>query len=148
MDLTATSCIFTDTTTSDDTINWFFNEPAHVTVSDGNITIINSNAQLIKSRGTIVQDGCIESSISKVEELQELLIYPNPFSESTTILLPNLTKNKNLTIYDQIGKVVLVIDNIANARLELSSDDLKSGMYFIIVRDKERIISKGKVIVE
>jgi len=84
----------------------------------------------------------------------DLIIYPNPFSSSTTIVLNSELRiqNAELKLYDTFGREILV------SRLQfpislLERNNLKRGIYFYkVTGDKEagakEIIGTGKIIIE
>ena len=78
-------------------------------------------------------------------------IYPNPFSATTTIYIPNESKNPlnaELRIYDLFGREVQRIINIKDEYLKIKRGKLGNGMYFCTLYDDERVIGKGKILIE
>ncbi|MFH1004573.1 MAG: T9SS type A sorting domain-containing protein [Bacteroidota bacterium] len=75
-------------------------------------------------------------------------IYPNPFSNSTTLQIMNgVNTNYELRIYDLFGREVKKCE-IRNQKTEISRGNLPSGMYFYQVKDNKQFISSGKLIVQ
>ncbi|MFA4852446.1 MAG: metallophosphoesterase [Bacteroidales bacterium] len=91
----------------------------------------------------------IETLYSKEKIIVE--IYPNPFSESTTLeIIPQSGRkiqNYELKIYDLFGREVRKYE-IRNQKTEISRDDLSSGMYFYQVKNKEQNIGAEKLIIQ
>jgi len=77
-------------------------------------------------------------------------IYPNPFTNSTTIRIDgnvNLT-NGSLIIYDVVGKVVKTINNINSNNLRLDRGDMQTGIYFYKLINEDAVITNGRFIIE
>jgi len=75
-------------------------------------------------------------------------IFPNPFSASTTIEFANKKNEKySLLIYNTTGQLVRKIDNISNGKIRIERDNLTNGLYFFQLRTDSEIIGKGKVII-
>ena len=84
-----------------------------------------------------------------------MIIYPNPFSESTTITFSNMISdiNKyNLKIIDITGKTVRTITN-SSCHSERSEEsiiiergNLKAGIYFVELNADK--VYRGKLVVE
>ena len=82
-------------------------------------------------------------------------VSPNPFTESTTITIPNFqfsTFDFQLSIIDITGKTVRIIDlskdknyQQSTFNLKLNRGDLKSGVYFVELRGDR--VYRGKLIV-
>jgi hypothetical protein len=88
--------------------------------------------------GTTVQEwNILVDRITGADEfyLRNLKIYPNPFSESTTIEFSN-PKHSNycLSLYNILGKKVLEIDNVTSDKIILKRGTLKSGIYLVELR--------------
>ena len=67
--------------------------------------------------------------------LNDLIIYPNPFDDKTTITFPNPDHTGyKLILTDITGKVVFMIDNLFDDRCELSREGLSKGLYLIELR--------------
>lgn len=76
-------------------------------------------------------------------------IYPNPFRNYTTIEFADpMHKNYTLTLYSLQGKMVKTIQNITGGRVSVERTNLTAGLYFIQLRDENKICAVGKLIVE
>jgi hypothetical protein len=74
-------------------------------------------------------------------------IFPNPFSNSTTIHIDDANSNEwNFQVYDNLGK--LVFEKMIYSQDETLSFNLTSGMYFYKVKNEKEIISSGKLVVQ
>jgi hypothetical protein len=74
---------------------------------------------------------------------------PNPFSSTTILKLSEFNEFSEVKcfIYDITGRLTREI-SILKSHTELNRDNLESGVYFYKIGSKERIISRGKVVVE
>lgn len=80
-------------------------------------------------------------------ELNGFNIYPNPFQERTLITFhnPNFEKHQ-LILMDLAGKVIKQINDITDNQIELSRDNLSSGLYLIELRGSN--IYRGIIVIE
>lgn len=81
------------------------------------------------------------------EQYDSFYVFPNPFTESTTLFFRNPEKYKyELYIMDISGKVCRIENDITTSEYLLVKGDLKQGFYFIELRGPN--IYRGKVIIE
>lgn len=86
------------------------------------------------------------STITKVEEIVGLQIYPNPVSNGRVyISTENTTHLKVVEIYDMLGKKVLEI-TLNNNSKEINLTQLTSGVYIIKVKENNRSETRKLVI--
>ncbi len=88
-----------------------------------------------------------------IEELGKLktVVYPNPFSESTTILFDkNLNGEYDLLVYDIVGKEVKHINKIAGNKVEISKNEIGKGLFlaYVVNRTTGEKIFIEKLIVQ
>ena len=96
---------------------------------------------LVKTDSTGFSSGSIVIGINDIEKIQSNInIYPNPFSENTTIKinLPEINNTPLLfSVFDEMGKMVIVTQNVRSlinnkeVTFELNGKDLNSGIYFL-----------------
>ena len=85
--------------------------------------------------------------IGKHYKNSSVIIYPNPFSQFTTISFPNINKKTyNLRIFDLSGKIVRTIPNISDHKVIVSKADLSAGLYYFELVGDECF--RGKFVVE
>ncbi len=70
-------------------------------------------------------------SLDETATKESLRAFPNPFSNETSIQIPNHLKNVNLTVYNSLGQTVRQIRNVSDQRILFNRDDLPQGVYFI-----------------
>jgi hypothetical protein len=100
--------------------------------------------------GTTIQYWIVIIEIATVlpeEYVQNIKIYPNPFSYKTTIEFNNSDQiNYKLTISNLSGNRFYEVDNITSNKVELLKSDLKPGIYLIEIIGTE--IYRDKLIIE
>ena len=77
---------------------------------------------------------------------QELSIFPNPFSDRTTIRFSNpLGMDFRASVMDMTGKVVLTLDDIRGEQFDLYKANLSDGIYLIEIRGDK--VYRGRLLV-
>lgn len=108
--------------------------------------------------GTIVTDsvkvmaitsGCVPTGIKSLDaaNLNAVSIYPNPFNESTNILLNDMSQiNKaELKMYNVLGE--MVINKVLTEKLtSVETSNLTSGIYIYKIVSNNAIIQSGRLI--
>jgi hypothetical protein len=74
-------------------------------------------------------------------------VFPNPFSNETTLKANNNFENANLEIYNTFGQVVKNIQHISGESIKLNRDNLPVGVYFIQINQDNKTIMKGKLVI-
>jgi hypothetical protein len=86
-------------------------------------------------------------SINDLTSSNSIDIYPNPFSESTTLKFRNQEGFQyKLYIMDLSGKICQIIDDIYSSEYVLEKRNLKEGFYLIELRGPD--IYRGKLIID
>jgi fibronectin type 3 domain-containing protein len=94
-----------------------------------------------------LDDNKYSTGIVKGNEIEKLLIYPNPMSETAIVSLDNPNFEKyNLIISDLTGKVHRILDNLNCDKIEIRRDGLPAGIYIIELRGS--YVQRGILIVE
>lgn len=77
-------------------------------------------------------------------------VYPNPFSQSTTIELKTENDNFPLSfkLFNPLGRVVMEIMNVRNEKFEVNRQDLSSGIYFYQISDYKGKFVNGKIVIQ
>ena len=99
------------------------------------------------TRSTLFKDS-LEVTDEKIE--QEILIYPNPFSEYTIIhFAEELTEKHTVIIHNILGQVVYRNENVTGTSLEIKKEQLGVGVYILSLfnSDSEELFST-KLLVE
>ncbi len=88
------------------------------------------------------------TNINQISLNNNVLIYPNPFSKSATLISNTELKDAQLLIYNMLGEKINNINNISTQQVIIERNNLISGIYFYSLIQKEKIIAKGKIIIE
>tara|TARA_B100001105_G_scaffold231667_1_gene204536 strand:- start:702 stop:2528 length:1827 start_codon:yes stop_codon:yes gene_type:complete len=86
----------------------------------------------------------IISSVNDELNQDDIQIFPNPFSDFTTILINNVAKN-SILLFDISGRLIRKFVVNKNS-FQLSKNNLKSGVYILQVRNKKEVFRKKLVI--
>lgn len=79
---------------------------------------------------------------------QKFKIFPNPFSIETTLTTETFIADCSLVIFNSIGQKVKEIKNINTNEITLSRGNLVNGLYFITLKQNEKILETKKVIIQ
>ncbi|MCO6461324.1 MAG: T9SS type A sorting domain-containing protein [Saprospiraceae bacterium] len=74
----------------------------------------------------------------------DITIYPNPSSGNLHISLPGYKDRGIIKIKDQLGRVVKTLNDVCLSNGIIDTDPLPSGLYFIDILTKNRIIGSKK----
>lgn len=86
----------------------------------------------------------IISSVNDETTQDGIQIFPNPFSDFTTILIDNSAKNLIL-LFDISGRLISKF-RVNKKSFQLSKNNLKSGVYILQVQNKKEVFRKKLVI--
>ncbi|RZJ72680.1 MAG: T9SS type A sorting domain-containing protein [Flavobacterium sp.] len=96
---------------------------------------------LFVSAGTFAQDG--KGIAAKSETIDGLNIYPNPVSSGRVFITSKSTANKEVEIYDVLGKRILKAD-IAGKELNIST--LNPGVYIIKIKEGDASATRKLIV--
>jgi hypothetical protein len=77
----------------------------------------------------------------------DITVYPNPFSSVTTLQTETFLKDATLSVYNSSGQTVKQINNISGQTITLHRDNLSGGLYFIQLKQSNKIIKVEKIII-
>lgn len=77
----------------------------------------------------------------------DLSVYPNPFSFSTTLQTDRYLQDASLVLYNSLGEQVKRIQNLSGQSIDLYRDNSPSGIYLILLMQDNKIIERGKLII-
>ncbi len=77
----------------------------------------------------------------------QILIFPNPFSLTTTLKINGNFTNAILTMYDAYGQQVKQIKNISGQTITLHRDNLPSGLYFLRLTENNKTFAIEKLLI-
>ena len=110
----------------------------------GNGTGANNYTTPIQTTGI----SCLSTATpEKVNAIVETTIYPNPFSEETTITATTYFTNATLILYNVVGEKVKTIAAITGNTIVLKKGNLPNGIYVIQLLENSKIITTKKLII-
>ena len=124
---------------------------APFTVFKNNIVILHTwenSFSLGAENGDILEiktsQECEGSLIKRIGKLEQLIVLPNPTKENIEIIgLSNNGSNVDINVYNIQSQLVLNLSSlIVNNRIQLSLNNLPSGVYFIRFNDEDPITLK------
>lgn len=90
--------------------------------------------------------------VLETQVLNNVSVYPNPFSEYTVFDLKNIKKGSgdqiSIRIYNILGNEMADYQNISAEKFIMKKDDLSSGIYLYEIKMNEKIIGSGKLIIQ
>jgi hypothetical protein len=87
------------------------------------------------------------TGMNEVNDVSNIQIFPDPFITQTTLYSSETFKNARLTVYNLLGQVMKEIKNISGNSFTITRDDLACGIYFIHVRESDKIIAVKKLVI-
>lgn len=87
------------------------------------------------------------NSIS-IKEINEIKIYPNPFSYFTNILFNDPLNQGTIVIYNLMGQIVKKVENLKCASVMFFKDKLESGVYYLKIYDNNKDVGIEKIVIE
>ena len=78
-----------------------------------------------------------DNSIITYDTDQSLMVYPNPFTESTTIVFTEDLQNYAIRVVDMLGNEVYVNTQLNGNQLEIDGEYFTSGIYLLMLIDKD-----------
>ena len=110
---------------------------------DGNIYAVNrlNNTLIAISEG-------LQSNIKEYEDETTMVVFPNPSNSSISIMInnKNITDGSTVTVYNNLGQIVLTKSNQRTSSIDVSS--LAPGIYNIEVRQAQKLYKKQISVVE
>jgi len=100
---------------------------------------------------TCFKTGVYTSSIkAKNIEVINTVSFPNPASQNITIQFDNARfKTYQIVIYDNLGRLISILDEVSNSKVEVDVSKYESGIYYFkLLNDTGWIGSCGKFLVE
>ena len=86
-----------------------------------------------------VKDSTIQTSIKRAGLQKDLMIYPNPFSSSTTIQMHS-SRTYTLNIYDILGNTL--ITDTFKGKIVIHGNSLSKGIYLLVINSKDNFYKR------
>lgn len=150
-------CIKTD---QNGVVDWEFSYPLGLMsdatcvqqTSDGGYVMTGSNTT---STGTSFDNDVVllkipgNGVLNIIENLNDIAVevYPNPFIDYTTISLRDYANPVDIIVYGSDGKILLQRTNV-NGSIRIESNELNTGLNLFSIKDNDKEIASGKIIVQ
>jgi hypothetical protein len=107
--------------------------------NDGTLEIafLDSGNKIIIAKK--IQDYVLNTSSYTLNQIKNIVIYPNPFTYNFSLKIPENEEFKSLTIFDIIGKKIY---STATFEENFSVDYLKKGIYIVTIETNKQKYSK------
>lgn len=114
-------------------------------IGQGTISVYEKS-QYNCTGNTVSTNVSIVTGIEEIYSENSLIIYPNPFTETTTISFTNSEfNNYTLKITDVTGKVVRFVTDIKSDKYILNRENLPKGFYILELNGKENYF--GRIVI-
>lgn len=135
--------------------NTEFENNINIAITVGNWKIPGLKSFITNRRNALMNElsayGCWLSTDDLNVSNAEVFVYPNPFTEKSTLEIFSQDSRKikdfEIKIYDLFGREIKKYA-IQNQKTEILREDLLSGIYFYRVSNANQIISSGKLIIQ
>ena len=84
----------------------------------------------------------LTTSISDNNIDPNYIVYPNPFTDYTTVKLSDVVKTKKIELIDIHGRILRTIDNVNSNSVTIHRENLPSGIYFIRIHSDDTYVKK------
>ena len=98
------------------------------------------------------EESCITIDVKRPSSIKDfekdaLLIFPNPFTNQTTVSFNNPTQSKaDIKVIDSRGRIVREYINILSNKITIKKEELSEGLYYILLNSNDKTIKKSVVI--
>ena len=90
---------------------------------------------------------CLNVGIAERATTENVNLYPNPTNDFSVLEFEN-NNIRTISIINTLGSIVRSYSNINETSLTIEKNDLKKGIYFIIIRASENNISTTKWVIQ
>ena len=118
---------------------------SYTATANGNYAVILSNGSCTDSSACVNITGLGIGNFSNSQS--SISIYPNPFTDQTTITFGEVQKNTSVKIIDMLGNEVKLVQLNGVNNLIIEKGDMHAGIYFIQITDENHTVVNRKVIV-
>lgn len=116
--------------------------------SDGKIVLAGYSYNGTKTDMTLLRYDADAVGIEETDSKKLVSrIYPNPFNSSVTVQFNTPLHNAAIIIYSVSGQIAEHITNYSGHEIQLSRKNLKSGIYFLCLKEAYKIIAVEKLVI-
>lgn len=80
----------------------------------------------------------------------DVTVFPNPFSKTVTVRLPDSSPFNKVIIYDRVGKAIFSVSDSATEfiwdGMNTDGNLMPAGIYFVVLYRDQQIVSRGKLV--
>jgi hypothetical protein len=92
--------------------------------------------------------GCVNiASTNEIDLKKNYQIFPNPFSNQTTLQFESSIVDGQLFIYDLKGSKMMELTNVNGTEIQIQRDKLQDGMYILNLIENQKLIVNEKLII-
>jgi hypothetical protein len=114
----------------------------------GQVTVVETDSAGCVGDTVILVVQLVTSTEFTVSNDIDMLVYPNPFDQHTTIVFMNESRDTyELLVYDMLGNRVRSIENITTGEVLLEKGNLAPGIYMIELQGQAGT-ARSRIIVE
>ena len=84
--------------------------------------------------------------VKELSQLQNMFIFPNPFSSQAVLQCDRMLTNATLKIYNSFGQLVRQEENISGQSITIKRNNLQSGLYFFQLDQNQKTLMTEKFI--
>jgi hypothetical protein len=84
----------------------------------------------------------VAESISGSEFAPMVRIYPNPFTDHTTISISDAVQTQKIELIDMYGRIIRTIDNVKSTSITINREDLPGGIYIVRIYAEDTYVRK------
>jgi len=106
------------------------------------VLTLNGNDGII-----LLRKNNIVTNVTQLANTYAIFLFPNPFSSHTTLWINKNLSNATLTVENILGQTVAQIKNISGQTITLHRGNLPTGLYFLRLRQGDKIIATKKIII-
>jgi hypothetical protein len=85
--------------------------------------------------------GGVPNSINNLEDDAQIFVFPNPFNDQLTIILPLGAKKADVEIFDIAGRTVWSKQTNGDEIVQMANSELPNGLYFCRIQQSGKVFS-------
>ncbi|MCE3278840.1 MAG: hypothetical protein K0S44_1031 [Bacteroidetes bacterium] len=120
---------------------------ADTSITFGSDVLFNHNTDNTLDIYVSKLSSIITNSSFGLSDIQNISVYPNPFTSQTTLTFTKEQKNTTIKIMGVLGEEIKII-NFTGQHLTIEKGEMKEGIYFIQVVDHNKFVYNRKIIIQ